>query len=205
MSIPSVHTTGTTLFLTSLLGHVFIILDYPAVFADPSLESENTIVLDVEEAVYNLSVEHGRAIFTTKTKILLLPTSSLPTVEDLRRLQADRRSGKPRSSPPLKMELFSIGCVSPIAVNEVSRRTCWFSASSPELTRICDDCSLPCDVQISSVQMDEARVLISYYCQADPLECECSGSRRCDQSSDVGLTISSIRSTHVRRLCAARA
>lgn len=61
----AVHTSGTTLILTSLLGRVFIILDFEAVFANPSLESEHTIVLDVEEPVYNLAFDGGRAILTT--------------------------------------------------------------------------------------------------------------------------------------------
>jgi hypothetical protein len=76
-------------------------------------------VLDLEEPIYNLAFEGGRACITTKTRVLLLSASSLPTVADLARLQAGRRSGKPTSSPPLQLQLYSIGCVSPVAVNEV--------------------------------------------------------------------------------------
>lgn len=64
-----------------MLGKVFIVLDYPAVFRDAALESENTIVLDVEESVYNLAVEHGRVLLTTVRRRLahwFAPTADDP-------------------------------------------------------------------------------------------------------------------------------
>jgi hypothetical protein len=49
----------------TLLGKIFILLDYPVVFANPTLESDHLISLDVEEPVYNLAFAEGRAVFTT--------------------------------------------------------------------------------------------------------------------------------------------
>ncbi|CDZ97311.1 F-box domain [Phaffia rhodozyma] len=117
-SFTAAHVSEGDLILTSRLGKIFIVLDYASVFEDPSLESLHTICLDVIEPVFNLTFSYGSAVFSTRTQVLIIPSGSLPKIQDIRESVSRKEAGLP--SLPLKIEIYSCSNVSAGAALECS-------------------------------------------------------------------------------------
>lgn len=71
--------TDNILIAITLLGKIFILLDYPAVFANPALEGDHLLALDLEEPVYCLGVNTGRAVFTTVRRSFIVYRWPIPS------------------------------------------------------------------------------------------------------------------------------